>query len=1169
MLYLERSNRTERLLEGLASRLMEPGRDPLAPGFVVVQGPGMERWLSQSIASRFGICANIDFGFPSDLLERAFRILPNASGRSASRSGSGGRSPAWEPNRLAWAIARRLAEARRVSTARDAADLAPLVAHLDSADGDWRLVQLSTELATYIDRLITFRPDWIRSWSATGELPRDSTERWQACLVRDLTERLGPGHLADRASEFVERANQVSAVEPLRRIFPDRVEVFAVSTLPPLMLAVIDGLAKRIDVHLSVLSPSRGYWADLWREVREGDVVSATADAVDGERGLFDAAPATPAARLLAGLGRLGGDFQRCLEESLVSPVQQIESDSSPVRGRAQPTLLERLQADLLDLQPDLELGWASTSTGASDVAATVDAVDRSVRRDDDSIRVHRCSGTRRELEVVEAELRASFERDPSLTPEDVIVMAPRIDEIAPEIEAVFGVARSEGQGIPYRIADRGAFQRSPVAESFRSLLALVGGRIKRSELLEWLGHAPARARFGLDEESVERLAEWSERAGIRFGLDAAHRTALHLPDDSAHTWSGGLARLALAHAVGATGETFACKSAVALEPYSEAEILGAIGEIESMLCAARDRVARPARVDEWADRLIRLLAASCEEDDGNAHEHAMIRSVLQELASGAVAAGFDARVPFEAIRERVADALAASPAPQAFLAGGVTFCELVPLRAIPFRVIAILGLGDAAFPRGRPAPGFDLMARSPRAGDRNARIDDRYLFLEALVSARDRLILTMPGRDERDGQSRPPSVVVTELLDAIDDAYRPAADVDGSFGSVLDMLVVEHPLQAWSARYFETSGDPRLIARDAEAFACAEARRAAIEAGGGTPRVFLSDVERARAPMDGREEARRFGLDELIERITRATRVYARDTLGLRLPRIEDEQTDDEPVALDRLAYSELGNALLADLDGGGDAAEAIARLRAQPSIPGGAAADLSLRRLIEEVTAIREIAEAHRVGDRLPDVSFELAIEGDRVGPSGLVGRLDRLWSSGRVEIGLGRLGSPRELAAWVRHLVLCVLVDEGLACEPRSTFVGRPASGGKLARVAIFSRVDDPRTSLSRLVDWATSLEWAPLPLFPRAAREFASPALKGELARAWRSANQAYHGGESGDLRWAEVDEGLEHARVWEGVSPIDRQGVPGLPFAFDAIAMDLFTPFLTARRVDAR
>ena len=814
MLFVERSNRTERLLEGLATRLMAPDRDPLAPSVVVVQGPGMERWLAQSIARRYGICANVEWCFPREFLDKIFASLPDALAAGANSG--------WEVSRLVWSIARCLADGRGDP------DYAPLAKHLDAVDGDWRLVQLSQQIARLLDQYITYRPDWIRAWSEAARLPTERDERWQARLVRELGAELGRGHLADRAQDFLGALAASTATElvaDLGRALPNGVEIFAVSTLPPLYLSVIEGLATRADVHLSILSPCRSYWADLWREVRDADLEAMGGQLGGDEPGLFDVAPATPGARLLAGLGRLGGDFQRCLEEHVTSQESEVDLYESPIENDASPSLLARLQAELLDLDLALEEIGDDTSGPGGNPA-------RIVSRDDDSIQVHLCHGPRRELEVVEAALRDAFERDPTLTPEDVIVMAPRIDEIAPDIEAVFDVPQEHGRRIPHRIADRGAFQRSPVAETFRALLDLLGGRAARSELIDWLAREPARMRFALDEEAVGRLGEWAERAGIRFGLDEDHREAIGVARSRRHTWADGLERLALAHAVGAGADVYAGIAPEPLDPFADPEGLGSIADVVSMLERARERSVTRQSVAQWCDWLGDLLAESCARTDANAYEHASIRRLLTGFSEAAAAAGFDRPIPFEAIRERVADALESNPAPQAFLAGGVTFCELVPLRAIPFRVVVILGLSDRAFPRGRPAPGFDRMAKLPRAGDRSPRSDDRYLFLEALLSARDRLILTVPGRDVRDGSDLPPSIVVSELLDALEAAFVlvPASgNGEGAASAphtLREALVVKHALQSFSPRYFEVTGDRRVLGRDEEAFSGARARR-------------------------------------------------------------------------------------------------------------------------------------------------------------------------------------------------------------------------------------------------------------------------------------------------------------------------------------------------------
>jgi exodeoxyribonuclease V gamma subunit len=1131
---------------------MVPGRDPLAPDVVVVQGPGMERWIAQSIAREYGVCANTAFPFPRDFIESVFSAIPE---ESLARPNSG-----WDVQNLTWRIAKRLGEAR------DDPDFEPLARQLHAVDGDWRLIQLSHRIANLLDHYIIFRPEWISAWTSAPALPTGRDERWQARLFREVAGELGGGHVAERALAFQEcvRSRDRRAVEErLRSKFSGAIEIFAVSTLPPLYLSVINGLGQLCDVHLSVLSPSRHYWADLWREVKDDQPI---APRPDGSRSVFDVSRSAPMAALLAGLGRLGSDFQLNLEQQ--PEIQEGEADlfEAPCVPGESPSLLARFQTRLLELDDSRE--EATEEAGEA-------ALDRIVMREDDSIRVHVCHGARRELEVVEAVLRDAFERDETLLPEDVIVMAPRIDEIAPDIEAVFGVSTHDPGGIPYRIADRGVFRRSPVAEAFRGLLDLIGGRAGRSEVLDWLAREPVRTRFGLDESGVEQIAEWAERAGIRFGLDEAHRETLGLSRERAHTWSGGLDRLALAHAVGARDDVFAGLSATPLGPMGDPELLGAVGDVESILSGAIRAIGKPRSVADWCSWLQSILERTLAQSDSNAHEHATIRGILVDMAKSSKHSGFEQPIPYEAIRERVSDAIESTPAPQPFLSGGVTFCELVPLRAIPFRVIAILGMCDAAFPRGGPAPGFDLMAQDPRSGDRTTRNDDRYLFLEALLSARDQLIITLPGHDVRDGSTLPASVVVSDFVEALDSLFELEADANQR-RSLIEWLVVSHPLQASSPRYFETPGDSRLIGRDEEAYSGALARRAAIDAGGGTARRFLSEARTESATGSATDSDRpTLSLDDLAGRILRSTRFFSRGELQLRLPRPEAATDDLDPTDLDPLLQYGLGSALLEHFRAGATAKgavkeatkEATRRLIANAAVPAGTVGRLSANALQAEVEEVARVGHARCAGDRLDDLDFALDLDAVAgLGRCRLVGRLDQLWPGGRIELGFSRIGRRAELDLWIRHLVLCSLVDGGADFVAQSVFVGRPESKSSDDRVVVFERVSDSQTHLARLFEWAWSAAEAPLPFFPNTGWAFAAKAIAGKSDQAWRDAHQKYEGGESHQFSLPESEEELEYARIWEGWSPLDSAGKLPVRYRFEDLTTQFFEPLLEAREV---
>jgi len=481
--------------------------------------------------------------------------------------------------------------------------------------------------------------------------------------------------------------------------------------------------------------------------------------------------------------------------------------------------------------------------------------------------------------------------------------------------------------------------------------------------------------------------------------------------------------------------------------------------------------------------------------------------------------------------------------------------------------VIAILGMCDDAFPRSAPAPGFDLMAQHPRPGDRTTRNDDRYLFLEALLSVRDQLIITLPGHDVRDGSTLPASIVVSDLVDALDSLFELDAD-DPDHCALGEWLVVTHPLQATSPRYFETPGDSRLIGRDEEAFSGAMVRRTAIEAGGGSPRRFLpAPSGESEGVSTSSADTPTLTLDELTERFLQSTRSFSRDHLQIRLPRPEGATDDLDPVDLDPLLQYGLGSSLLDHLRAGATPKEAAGRLLANASMPVGVIGRLSADVLRVEVEEVARVGFARCGGERLEDLDFQLDL--DRVAGLGrcrVVGRLDQLWPGGRIQLGFSKIGRRRELDLWIRHLVLCALVEDGAEVVPRSVLVGRAESKKSNDRVVVFEEVSDPRTHLVRLFEWVWSTGISPLPFFPKTAWAFAEKAIAGKSDQAWREAHQKFEGGESSNFGLPESEEELEYERIWEGWSPLASAGLLPVRYRFEELATQFFEPLLAAREV---
>jgi exodeoxyribonuclease V gamma subunit len=1045
-LHLHRSNRTEELVEALARVVERPLADPLAAECIVVQGKGMERWLAMQLARRLGVWANPDFPFPRRFMQSAFEAVLGAEN---------GTSAAFEPETMLWSIAELL---RRPEPQ---APFAEIRRYLADDRGERKRLQLAERVARVFDEYVVYRPEMLLEWQSGAGAD------WQAILWRELIRRHGQRHLAQVAGELVAAIRQGRAAQAS---LPERVSVFGISTLAPLYVRLLYALAECIDVHLFLLSPSPEFWATL-RSPREMQRELSRHGGGEEERYLEEGHP------LLASLGRLGRDFL----DLLVSAGDYHEDAADLYVAPGTDSLLQALQSDILHLH----------SRGARDAGAPQPCGERLepllVRADDASLRVHSCHGPMREVEVLHDQLLDLFERSPSLEPRHVVVMAPSISAYAPFIEAVFG-ARSQPR-IPYRIADRRARSTAAAVDAFLTLLEVVRGRLAASAVLDLLAFEPVRSRFGIAEAELEQVRRWIGQAGVRWAADGRHRRLEGQPALDANTWRFGLQRLLLGYAM--IGDERCVYRGVL--PYDdveggEAALLGRLAELCEALFAARQRTEEPRAVEEWRDTLGWLLETTIARDEATVHEHQEIRNALASLAERAAEAAYTGRIDMATMASQLEAELESRTSARGFLGGGVTFCELVPMRSIPSCVVCLLGMNDADFPRLRRRPGFDRMADAPRPGDRSSRDDDRYLFLEALLSARQHLVLTYVGQSINDNSEIPPSVVVSELLDCIDRSFRLA---DGS--PARSHVVVRHPLQPFSPDYFGRRQDERL-------FSYVQGYHAGAR---------MLESERRPVPpfVAGRlacDVAGDLGVDleDLARFFANPARAFLQHRLGIYLGVDTVAIEDREPIELDNLERWNVGDRLLRRCLRGESLEQIRLFVRASGVLPPGAPGDLTYDELAAGVESVLARAREIMAGAEPESVEVDLP---DSPRLAGVVrdvhhGRLVRAQYS--------QLAPKHELDLWIRHLALNAA---GLASA--STLVARDAT-------VRFHPAADSQALLADLVALYRLGLAAPLPFFPRASRAYAEAMAEGRpaaeaLRRALRAFTEAPGGGSGGE------------------------------------------------------
>lgn len=778
-LIVHRGSRTERLAEQLAAALeAELPRNPLQAQTVVVAHPGLRRWLLGELARRpgvrggHGIAANFAMILPWEWLERAAR---STLGDAALVGGP------YRREFLRWPIFRAL----------PALQSAQLDAYLAGAEGERRRFQLAEHLAGVFTQYLVYRPDWVLAWEH-GQAPG---EHWQATLWRAVQAAIAVPHRARRQRALCQAlaARGDGDDAPLH--------IFGVSHLPPDILTALNALATRRCVHVYFPDPCREYWADL-RSRRAVLKLQGDAEALYYEVGH----------PLLVSLGRMAQDFCVVLDDLDARIERDTLDEAEPLAGGD--SLLARLQASIRCCQPDL-VGpdLVDTDRLAAATRAKVENAALSARllalRCDASLRVHACHTRLRELEALKDALLRALADDVTVQHRDIVVMAPDIAAYAPYLPAVFGpVARYDADPghLPWHLADVGLARTHPVLGAFVCLLDLAESRFGVSDVLDFLDVPAVARRFGIDGDSRETLERWLRRARIAWGLDADMKAQAGAAPIAANSWQFGFDRMYAGLLVGESAELV--DGILPLEGIagSAVEALGQLDRLLGELRRARGGFATARPLANWSDWLLDLIDAIFQADPRDDAEQSALdslRRLVAELATQADAAGRDTALPWHVARDALRGALDGVAERQPFLLGGVTFCGLVPQRSIPFRIVALIGMNEGEFPRASGDAGLNRMLAAPRRGDRDARSEDRYLFLEALMSARDRLHISYIGEGVRDAKPRNPASPLAELLQFLDVQHGLPADADTPRPWLL-----HHPLQPFDARYYRYDND-------------------------------------------------------------------------------------------------------------------------------------------------------------------------------------------------------------------------------------------------------------------------------------------------------------------------------------------------------------------------
>lgn len=1124
-LLLVHGNQPESLRQLMLTWLRQQPLRPLESEAILVQSNGVAQWLKLAFAADGGdgvggIAAALDFFLPSQFVWRVYRAV---LGREAVPEVS-----PFDKPRLGWRLMRLL------PALLEQAVFEPL-RHFLADDPDQRkLFQLAERLADLFDQYQVYRADWLQAWSAGESIWIDAagarhalpeSQSWQPQLWRvieadvaaDPHETGAPAGLSRAAvhTAFLARARAWPAgQQPVG--LPRRVVVFGVSALPAQALEVLAVLARWSQVLVCVHNPSQHYWGDL---TTERDGLRSAARRQARRQGMPDnVAPEAlhwHAHPLLAAWGKQGCDFIALLDgydqdapraefqrraEALGLRIDMFESPGGQ-------TLLTQLQDDVLDLRPlhETQAHWPA-----------LDA------EQDPSLRFHIAHSPQREVEVLHDQLLAAFNADPTLAPRDIVVMAPDIEAYVPHIQAVFGLyPRADARHIPYSVTDLGSRQTLPLWHAVEQLLSLPHARLGVSDVWSLLETPALARRYGLPPEELPRLHRWIEGAYVRWGLTGEQRSRLDLPGAelaAPNTWLFGIRRMLLGYAVG-RGSAWQ-----GIEPYDEiggldAVWLGPLLRLLEDLERTWRTLCEPASVPEWCMRLRDLLNTFFDaSDDREAYALLQLEQSLQSWQDACTEARLTEPLGVAVVADHWLSQLDGGGLSQRFFAGSVTFASLMPMRAIPFRHVYLLGMNDGAYPRSRVPMDFDLMAWDYRPGDRSRRRDDQYLFLEALLSARERLCISWVGRSVNDNTARAPSVLVAQLRDHLAAGWRLAgvADDDVKAGDrLLQALTTEHRLQPFSPAYFGS---------DARWFTYAHEWHRSHQP------LPSADVQ----PLPARPADDTVSVRDWVAFLKDPVRAFFQQRLGVHFDPDDAATEDNEPFELDGLARWALQDELIAvqvqALAEGRDPAQALeqalASLRRRGAMPAGAfgrVAEAALTTpMADWIQRYQRVLAAwpHAVEEE-PLLQWSGSAAGEPLSVSDSLNGLRRNDQGAWVRVCVdssdlvvqGHYRGDRLTGPWLLHL----LAQEAVGAM--TTMVV-----GKVGTVTL--RPVEPQQAAAHLQvlaqAWREGLR-RPLPLAPRSAFEWLRVLQPGggssDAAKAREAARKVYEGGyqQTGELQ----------------------------------------------------
>lgn len=592
-----------------------------------------------------------------------------------------------------------------------------------------------------------------------------------------------------------------------------------------------------------------------------------------------------------------------------------------------------------------------------------------------------------------------------------------------PYIQAVFDNAPKHRQ-LPYTISDQKLKHIDPIIQGFSLLLTLPQRRMEIAYIFDLLDIPVIAKRFHLDEIKLKQLQNWVVDAGIRWGLESSV--------DEPHSWFIGIQRMLLGYVMESSGESWQ-----GILPYDgatglDAELIGLLSDFIKNLAKWHTILSQKYSIDKWQVLCTELLHEFFVFDINSEPLLLMIEEQWQLIVEQAQLANYQDKIGLTILRNLIQAKLEKNYLSHRFLAGKINFCTMMPMRSVPFKVVCLLGMNDGTYPRVSLPTSFDLISHDVRIGDRSRRQDDRYLFLEAVLSAQNKLYISYIGRDIQTNSVRYPSILVAELLDYLGQHYVLMGDeslsADLSSEKLQQSLIQTHTRMPFDSSNYANTNDININERDRRLISYADewlpaAKRQGIHA------TFLHELNEFKVDVLMVDDLKRFYIHAIKE--------LTKKRLGYLINGVNEQIPDAENFSLNALQLYHVNNQLIDELMTEPKVTalqfnKLYQRMLRGSQLPYGAFGHILYD---EQKQTMQDLVE--RVNEvKLSDIS-SLDINCNINGVK-LLGRVKNVQNDGILQWRSAKLTIRDGISLWIDHLIFCILHPD--RCNSESRMYGR---------------------------------------------------------------------------------------------------------------------------------